>query len=1386
MAAQDYTSVVQQLYISYFGRPADYYGLQNFSAALDAMGAPKTFAEVNAAVQADTAGTTALAQLVNSFNNSAESVALYGSDNSQIGIGKFVNAIYHNVLGRDADLDGFNFWVNAITSGTLTKANAAASITQAALDNTSAQGKLDALTVQNKLAVATSFTTAIDTPAEITAYAGDQAAAAGRSLLGGVSNSTDVTAYQNTVTDTLNGLTNAPVQGAATAFTKGLDTLAGTGGNDIFSGSISASAELNTVSGLDVVNGGAGIDTVRIADETGNAIALPTLSSVEVVEVSGTKAVTVDTTATTGVTNLNVLKAGGTVTATAGATTDVGVTLKDAGAAAHIVTVDNVDTLVAADTINVVGGNNVNVNVSDAHSAINVGVTGNGTDAAGNVTIVATGAAAVNNATAATTTNVAMGDITVEGGKVISVTQKATSGVSALVADGGKETVTQGDVHITATAVTTDVTVKQDADVTAKSRAAVAGATEVASVKFTALKATESVTVGGLTFTAAKDLTAAEVAQAFTNLSASAIKPNEFSLAPIVITATGDTQGSGISAKGVYTGALLANWSTTTATDDTVIFTGKANTAMADLELSTVNATATTTTQGLAAVSAQNTLGVATGVVTIDGSAALKTVTIDGYTSSGADAITSVGAGNTALATVTLSNGGDFAIGSAASTLALNLTEVDGTVSVGTGATKTINATINGDDVQTTLISATATAVNVAGTGNVAGTTATGGLAAATSINTSGMTAGTAEFTIADGTTTTYTGGAGSDTVTIANAETAISKAVDLGAGDDKLVLTSTGAAALPTATLSGGAGVDTIAMNGASAAAFSANATFAGKIDGFEKLEITDKVTTATTVNMANMDGINYVVSNNSAASSAAAVKEVFNADFASSGAVRGGDTITFDGLTITLAGGETAAQIAAKFINQSSTHYIVTGVNGSVVTFQAQNAASAPDVKATDFAIVDTDATTAAVAVTVTTPGDATTNEVFKAAFGGSGAIEDADTIVFDGVTITLSSDMTPADIAAAVAAKTFAHWTAVVDPVTGSTVDFTAKDFSAADAAASDFAITNVKSTATAPAVAVNVTTHGADVGNPMSTLTLDKMANNSTLELVDGGAGVTVKMADATGTADSFNIVTTVDGDSLNFGTVNVAGVETITLNAGDLSPTDAFGNVTNTASLNLNADKAALLTVSGNSNITLGLTAAATPLLATIDATALTGKLAVAATGAVAMTITGGSAADTLYASVGTDAKADVINGGAGNDIIGLGSNGAKVTGGDGNDLFILNTVGNKQANTYSEILDFKGGDLLQLGTTAGATVAKLGATLNDATAQFSDFVNAAVKEGGAAAAVWFNYKGDTYVVVDHGGPHDTFVNGVDSIVKLTGIDGSNLSFNADFGTLGLV
>src|SRR5690242_10352443 len=145
MAAADYTSLVQSLYISYFGRPADTFGLANFSAQLNTLAAPTTLAALQAAY-----GTTpALKNLVDSFGASAESTNLYGA--SGVDTVKFVTSIYNNLLNRAPDFDGLVFWVNAINSGQLTRANASLSIAAAATTNTSTQGVLDGSLVAAKI-----------------------------------------------------------------------------------------------------------------------------------------------------------------------------------------------------------------------------------------------------------------------------------------------------------------------------------------------------------------------------------------------------------------------------------------------------------------------------------------------------------------------------------------------------------------------------------------------------------------------------------------------------------------------------------------------------------------------------------------------------------------------------------------------------------------------------------------------------------------------------------------------------------------------------------------------------------------------------------------------------------------------------------------------------------------------------------------------------------------------------------------------------------------------------------------------------------------------------------------------------------------------------------
>ena len=308
MAAADYASVVQQLYVSYFGRPADFYGLASFEQQLAALKAPTNFIALNGAAQ--NGSNPGLTALVNSFSGSPESIALYGSGTDTIAISKFVSAVYNNVLNRDPDVDGLAYWVKAITSGALTKANAAAAITEGALSNTSAQGLIDAKTVTQKALVAADFTGSLSTASDINAFSGDNAAALVRTMLHTVANDTDAKAFHATVLSTIAELRTAPgpLPGPQIALTVDQDNLTGNAGNNVFSAGAAQNAAgklIDTLQNVDYIDGGAGADVLKVTESEGQTIAA-TLKNVEAVEARFTAAGNISLINTTGVTSATV------------------------------------------------------------------------------------------------------------------------------------------------------------------------------------------------------------------------------------------------------------------------------------------------------------------------------------------------------------------------------------------------------------------------------------------------------------------------------------------------------------------------------------------------------------------------------------------------------------------------------------------------------------------------------------------------------------------------------------------------------------------------------------------------------------------------------------------------------------------------------------------------------------------------------------------------------------------------------------------------------------------------------------------------------------------------------------------------------------------------
>ena len=206
-AASDYRDLVQDLYVAYFGRPADPGGLSNFENALLAAGAPTNLQDL-----VDAYATNGnVRSLVDSFGSSKESQNLYGSTSTT----GFVTAVFHNVLGRAPQQGGLSFWSSAIDGGTVTPGNAALSIMAGAEANTTAQGVLDAQLIANRIAVAGSFTAQVTAQNALTAYSGSAAAATARAMLAEVSATTVDTDFASTVNATVTALLNTTPGSAA-------------------------------------------------------------------------------------------------------------------------------------------------------------------------------------------------------------------------------------------------------------------------------------------------------------------------------------------------------------------------------------------------------------------------------------------------------------------------------------------------------------------------------------------------------------------------------------------------------------------------------------------------------------------------------------------------------------------------------------------------------------------------------------------------------------------------------------------------------------------------------------------------------------------------------------------------------------------------------------------------------------------------------------------------------------------------------------------------------------------------------------------------------------------------------------------------------------------
>mgnify|MGYP000415709511 CR=1 FL=1 len=780
--------------------------------------------------------------------------------------------------------------------------------------------------------------------------------------------------------------------------------------------------------------------------------------------------------------------------------------------------------------------------------------------------------------------------------------------------------------------------------------------------------------------------------------------------------------------------ADVSNWTGLTsvvvdnrdAAEGTVVTT-KANATSVSVKGGTTAANATTTTitdsatgttkDTLASVSVDNVVG--TGTLAIS-----------------SDALTSLNVSNNAT-------NNTIAVTAAAGTreLTLGLNKVtDGAIQDNTATTVNVAATgANSSNVD--LSATSAKAINFSGDKTVSIDIGNAAAQAANLVITSTNSAGVTLATNALDTDVTFTGGAGKDTVTVG----ATTKTIDMGAGDDTVVAT----AALGTGgKLVGGEGTDTLSMTAAVAQTLSDTATFEGVVDGFEKVALGQvAANTSNTVNLANLDDISYVTSAGTAAGGTAE-QSTFTFPTLSAGT-----SITVAGRTVTATSGDaTPTQVATAFASGTSAGTLtvsgaLSGVTAAAVSGQATqvqftataNGDQTPNLSATTTAVTAPSAPSVS-----TTNGTGSSNETAEVTFVDL-AIGQSVTVA--GLTITAETgSATAAQVAAAVAGGsagtlavtgTTANWSAAA--AAGSSVTYTSTT------ANTDVANISVSSAGSvAPTVNAPVVTNGT----AGASLTVTNMANNGTFELTDVvGGSATVQMKDATGTADVLNVKLNGAANIVNTGTLTVAGVETINIEATDSSAdTVTLTNPAAASTVNLNAAAATTINVSGNhgvdfsgstlTNVTTldasgvvatGATSSATAAqIGTAGAvtftSAVTNKAVTVTTGngddvinvgsvndatflatkVTAATVTTGEGNDTVTGSAGMD----IINTGAGNDTVNSSAGTDTITFGAGNDEYNLTAASHSVLAAYDTITDFSantyGAGANGAVTTAGA------------------------------------------------------------------------------------
>jgi len=1335
-------TAVQRLYVAYFNRPADPVSLAVYEAMLPA-DAVATQAEL--LVVAETY-----------FSPSAEYTSNFtGKSNAQI-----VNQLYQNIFGRDSDAAGLISWATMLTDGSMTVAALALQLSY------SAQGT-DATVVNARIDAAVTFTTGLNTAAEITGYSGDAAAAQGRAYLAQISGAlptTDeaITTQKDTaITNVDTSIAAAVAAGNAVAgeafqLTTAVETVTGTAGDDNINGSLIGDLAVGTTANpSDNLVAGDGSDIFNLS-----------VSSAHLGAATGTLSGLVSTgLETLSITNFETSANETTVDASLlGGLTTVSLA---SSAATGDTTVSNIGSIVTAAMAN--GSANLTLGYQAAAIAgttsqtlnLNGGVT------AATATIAGVEAVTVNSSGSANTlTDLAVANatsLTLTGTTNLSIS--AGAGQDFDFANAALATAVDGTVDATGLSGSLSINMNVNDVVTV-----LGGSGALAVGMATGLTAADTITGGAGT----ADLIEVTNSETTALPLVTGVERLQLTIADIGAGGAATLSGAAIGSVTNYVSNVTTAGNNDTATVNIA--------AMDDGDTVTITGGGSDTTGGLGAA---NGISITTAFST-DSSSNSATIAFQGIGAVVADASTGTGIARVEVdevETLTLAANANAAGTVTTSGVELLSAQAATSITASGAATLDVQAITN----TTTLTSIDASAM----TGNL---TITG--VDASVLDYKG-TQGNDALTLGGlANTDSFDGNGGTDSVTATGVTGLTATTGALNVTDvDSLVLNTTGLNTIDAASMTD---VSTIAFTGnhantqtvTSLAASGTSITIGSAADTLAGGAV---INVSLADETGGTDALSVTIDN----SQAADTNSGLDFENVESLAIAVGTTTTnnvtmamtaAEANTVTVTGGAAGAVLTLGALDALTNSVDLTGYAGEVVftaaaatntggvTLNASSAAAADDYTLSGFNDTATIATTAAVDVDIDMgagTGDVL-NLTVTTGFIDTGEIDGAETInlgVVAGADITIGANATAATDANGISEaasvvltggnelSTFivgsAGGAAAADTISGTTLlSFDASGFGGnidleyaiempATLTVSAGALTTdvVRTTYNAGGTDISMGLTGVerfiadlDTGNDggetytfdlgtstgltrmefgagtidTTTLVVDGYAATTTIQLgttiaaavQEFSGSVDVNMVNSAGTSDVLNIRLQDTDDSAQSNDLDAAGIETLNIAV----TTDAESHTFDLAGVAPTAGSAGTINITGGVSTDGLVISTVAAGVTTVDASTFLGTFTLSDRGSSAMTITGGTAADSLQ----MENAGDVMTGGTGADTLVIVQN--AVLGGFAVDLSsATDQIGtyNGSANTAAQV-GFENINLIGIGGSNGADITAAG------------------------------------------------------------------------------